>query len=215
VGVLIHDIAAAEPGAVDAAQLARLLDERFASLDIAAPWYRDIVRGQATQMLGRYARWAGGRRSRTQLVAVERSFAVSIEGEALLAGRVDRLERGPDGRLLVIDLKTGATAPRKQDMPRHPQLGAYQLAIECGGFGAGESSGGAALVQLGRGASAGYQPQQPLSEDEEPDWARRLVLDLAARYRGARFAAMANEGCERCDLARCCPISPAGRPVTS
>ena len=44
-------------------------------------------------------------------------------------GRVDRLERDAEGRLVVIDVKTGKSPVSKDDAQRHAQLAAYQLAI--------------------------------------------------------------------------------------
>jgi RecB family exonuclease len=127
---------------------------------------------------------------------------------------VDRLERDAAGRLVVIDLKTGKSRVRADDMPVHPQLAAYQLAIESGAFGPGEVSGGARLVQL---ANAGKDPEQrqaPLSESDDPDWIRREVARVAERLRGNEFSATINTLCGNCDLKKCCPLYPDGRQVT-
>jgi RecB family exonuclease len=135
----------------------------------------------------------------------------------VLRGRVDRLERDADGRFVVIDLKTGRSAPTKADIPRQPQLGAYQLAISEGGFAdlVGESAqpGGAALVQLGRGGQAKVQEQPALSEDEEPDWARRLVQTVADGMGGGQFLATPGSGCRTCPGRPSCPAVDDGRQV--
>jgi RecB family exonuclease len=67
------------------------------------------------------------------LVGAEVGFTVEA-GDARLVGRVDRLERDRDGRLVVIDLKTGKNKPQTDEVAQHPQLGAYQLAVELGAF---------------------------------------------------------------------------------
>ncbi len=132
----------------------------------------------------------------------------------MLTGRVDRLERDRDGDLVVIDLKTGKSKVKADEVAEHPQLGAYQLAVEAGGFGAGEHSGGAMLVQLATGGDA-EQRQGPLSEAEDPEWIATQVAAVAARLRGSEFTATQNSYCPNCDLASSCPLQTAGRQVTS
>lgn len=51
-----------------------------------------------------------------------------------LTGRIDRLERRPDGRLVIVDFKTAATKITKAQAVDHPQLAVYQVALELGAF---------------------------------------------------------------------------------
>ena len=83
-----------------------------------------------------------------QNLGVEGSFAVRVpvpfdpagevgELDALLTGRVDRLEGtapAEDGtlRYAIVDLKTGKSKPDGKTMETHPQLAAYQIAVEAG-----------------------------------------------------------------------------------
>ena len=64
---------------------------------------------------------------------------------------------------MVIDLKTGkSTAVTGAELAEHPQLGAYQAAVEAGAFAEfGDESGGAALVQLGTSAKDAREQNQP------------------------------------------------------
>ena len=73
----------------------------------------------------------------------------------------------------------------------HPQLGAYQLAVQAGGFAESPLSvptGGARLVQLGRAVKS-YEDQQqpPLGEQDDPSWIARHVAYVADTMRGGRF----------------------------
>ena len=52
----------------------------------------------------------------------------------------------------MIDYKTSSTPVPKNDLPEHPQLGAYQVAVLGGAFAEGDTSAGAALVQLSTGS---------------------------------------------------------------
>ena len=88
-----------------------------------------------------------------------------------------------------MDLKTGGTAPREEELDRHPQLGVYQLAVLLGAFerlGVTEP-GGAELVQVGKAgltARAKVQRQRALSDDPDPGWAQELVDAVAAGHGG-------------------------------
>ncbi len=214
-GTLIHEIAALEPETTSLAALEARLDERWAALDIPAVWYQSAQRRKAVDMLRRYAAWVDARDG-LELVDVERSFRVDVGDDAVLSGRVDRIERDADGRLVILDLKTGSTSAKAEEIEKHPQLGAYQLAVQEDGFGESAQSGGAALIQIGGTAKDfKYQAQPPIADSEDPDWARTLVLDVARRYRGSQFAAKYNTRCERfCDVATSCPIHVDGRSVT-
>jgi RecB family exonuclease len=114
-----------------------------------------------------------------------------------------------------VDLKTGSTAPRDEDLDRHPQLGVYQLAVLLGAFeelGITEP-GGAELVQVGKAgftARARVQRQRPLSDDPAPGWAKDLVDAVATGMAGPVFRARVNPGCRTCPVASCCPVHPDG-----
>ncbi|MET0865059.1 MAG: ATP-dependent DNA helicase [Nakamurella sp.] len=52
--------------------------------------------------------------------------------EVRLEGRADRLDRLPDGSLVVVDFKTAVSVPSKAAVAENAQLAVYQLAIELG-----------------------------------------------------------------------------------
>jgi superfamily I DNA/RNA helicase/RecB family exonuclease len=212
-GTLVHEVAATAPPGATVAELEAMLDAQWPALEFGAAWFSVNERKRATRILGRLVQWLVDSRVALDLVDIERDFGVEV-GDAYLNGRVDRLERDRDGNLVVIDLKTGKNKVKSGDMAEHPQLGAYQLAVESGGFGAGEHSGGAMLVQLATGGAA-EQRQEPLSSAEDPDWIRARVAAVAERLRGSEFSATQNSYCPNCDLASCCPLQTAGRPVTA
>lgn len=70
------------------------------------------------------------------MVATEQPFTVTCrlpdESVVVLRGTADRLELDNEGRLVVVDLKTGKYPAEK--IAEHPQLGLYQLAVAEGGF---------------------------------------------------------------------------------
>jgi RecB family exonuclease len=152
-----------------------------------------------------------------ELLAVEQSLRVRV-GQVEITGRVDRLERDADGRGVIIDLKTGSSAPKEEELDRHPQLGVYQLAVLLGAFerfGLIEP-GGAELLQVGKAgftARAKVQRQHALSDDPDPGWAKELVETVAEGMAGPVFRARVNPGCRTCPVSSCCPVSSDGGQV--
>ncbi len=212
-GTLVHEVAAAAPPDADLQTLEAMLDEQWKALDFGAAWFADNERLRAREILVRLVDWLRASRTDLALVSIEEPFEALVD-DARLTGRVDRLERDRDGRLVVVDLKTGKSKVKTDDLPAHPQLGAYQLAVEAGAFGPGERPGGALLVQL---AASGKNPEQwqpALGEAPDPPPIREQIAAVAARMRGDRFTAQINSYCGNCDLQKCCPLQ-AGRQVTS
>ena len=161
-GTLVHAIAEEYPtGTLE--QLQTALEERIGSLGVPArredeseeeyrervPWEAYALYERAKRMILRlsyyYRQHMGD--AGWQNLGVEGSFSVRVpvpfdpqgevgELDALLTGRVDRLEEAPerDGtrRFVIVDLKTGKSKPDGTAVATHPQLAAYQIAVEAG-----------------------------------------------------------------------------------
>jgi superfamily I DNA/RNA helicase/RecB family exonuclease len=215
IGTLVHDVVA-ELGDVDAETLRAEVDARWGRLGMRHGWVSDRKRSEAHAMVERIARYVDeAAASGWRRVGAEVSMRVAL-GRAVLSGRVDRLEADRDGRLRVVDYKTGSSKPSQADLPRHPQLGAYQVAATHGAFGdLGRACAGAALLQVGKAANKGttLQVQPPLSEDEEPTWAEDLVTETAEGMGAATFTATQGDWCSQCPVRACCPVQPEGRVV--
>lgn len=239
-GTLIHDIAQDFPEA-PSHELKAELDRRFSTLGLPATWETDVLYERAVRMLEKFAAYAVDVRLKfgRRLAGVEGAFQVLVPGparDALLAGRVDRLEIDELGRYVVIDLKTGKSAPPRQELERHPQLAAYQIALEAGvgprmfedsevpqtyeldGAALTQLSGGAALVQLGTSTKGyGVQDQEPLGPEDS--WAVELVQRCAELIAHSRFQARHDDASSGafshgCRLPEICPLCSAGRQVT-
>ena len=218
VGNLVHAAAMlAEDASVDREALLEYVAARFDAIELAARWMAGPERQRAEAMVDKLLRWLAGNPRR--LLAIEHEFAVRLDDPSRpieLTGRVDRLEVDAEGRLVVIDLKTGkSTAVTEREVAEHPQLGAYQAAVEAGGFAEfGEEPGGAALVQLGTGArDAKEQTQAAAGEGPEAGWATALVRRTADTMAASTFAAVANSKCRVCPVRTSCPVSGQGRQV--
>ena len=185
-GTLVHAIAEEYPtGTLEELQTA--LEERIGSLGVPArredeseeeyrervPWEAYALYERAKRMILRlsyyYRQHMGD--AGWQNLGVEGSFAVRVpvpfdpagevgELDALLTGRVDRLEEAPerDGtrRFVIVDLKTGKSKPDGTAVATHPQLAAYQIAVEAG---AGEQ-----LAERYRAEAAALEAGEPLPD---------------------------------------------------
>jgi len=216
-GTVIHAAAVLAADGATERDVADRIDEIWHHLDFGSAWYSAKQRALAERMVRKFLAWHA--ENPRELVAVEQSLKVRI-GPVEITGRVDRLESDDQGRAVVVDLKTGGSAPREDELDRHPQLGVYQLAVLLGAFerlGLAEP-GGAELVQVGKASGvtmrAKVQRQGALAEDPEPGWARDLVETVAAGMAGPLFEAKVNPGCRTCPVASCCPVHPDGEQVT-
>ena len=185
-GTLVHAIAEEYPtGTLE--QLQTALEERIGSLGVPArredeseeeyrervPWEAYALYERAKRMILRlsyYYRLHMGDAG-WQNLGVEGSFAVRVpvpfdpagevgELDALLTGRVDRLEEAPERegtrRFVIVDLKTGKSKPDGTAVATHPQLAAYQIAVEAG---AGEQ-----LAERYRAEAAALEAGEPLPD---------------------------------------------------
>ncbi len=216
IGTLVHEIAA-EFADTDPDRMQQALQDRWGRLGLGDSWVSRQQFALAKAMLGRVRRYvaeaeSGGWRK----VAVEQDFEVE-QGRVQLAGQVDRLEEHQALGLRVVDLKTGSSAPTKAKVAEHPQLGAYQWAVEQGAFGDGRLSGGAALLQVGKGANKSVdrdtynlQQQPRLQDSPDPAWAGELLEETAQGMGAAEFIATPGQHCTNCAVRSACPVLKEG-----
>ncbi|TFV68378.1 ATP-dependent helicase, partial [Blastococcus sp. CT_GayMR20] len=212
VGSAVHAVAQQVADGLPPADAPAVLAAELDQLDLGPGWSDQRQRQSAQDMLERFLCWhtAEGR----ELIAAEVDFDVTV-GRARLRGQVDRLERDGDGRLVVVDIKTGKTAARNTE--EHGQLAAYQVAVAAGAFADhGTVPGGAALLQVGTGAKAKEQHQEPLPVDVPlgETWAGDLIAEVGAGMGGATFEVRTGSHCSRCPARRSCPLQEPGRQVT-
>lgn len=213
--VLAERFASSRP--VDADVMIGHLDGVWDQLQFDSPWIARRERSAAEEMLRRFARWHNDRTDRAA-VGAEVPFEVTTQvaggADVVLTGSVDRLERDPSGRPIVIDFKTGKAAPTRRGVEADVQLGFYQLAADAGAFtascGAGARSGGAELVQL-RCDAGGFptvQNQPPPAETGSRP-VEAAVTAAVQVMRSEQFPATGNEHCARCEFVRQCPARRA------
>ncbi|WP_237842072.1 ATP-dependent helicase [Cellulosimicrobium cellulans] len=213
-GTLVHSIAETHPSGT-IAELRAELDRRWAELALPEGWPTRQLRRRAERMIEKLAAYVA---QAGEPLLVEPTFDVTV-GRARLRGTIDRVEAAGDGTVRVVDLKTGRRTATKAEGAEHPQLGAYQLAVEAGALDVpeGTRSAGAQLVYVGSThVGPAVVPQPAL--DPAPDgssWARDLVEEAAGTMSAATFTARQNGLCEMCPVRRACPVQPEGRRVVA
>jgi superfamily I DNA/RNA helicase/RecB family exonuclease len=214
-GTVIHAAAQLIAEGATEQQVATRIDDIWHHLDFGSVWYGTRQRELAEKMVRKFLDWHTA--NPRELLATEQALKVQV-GRVEITGRVDRLEKDGQDRGVIVDLKTGGSAPHDEDLDRHPQLGVYQLAVLLGAFerlGVIEP-GGAELVQVGKAgltARAKVQRQRALPDDPDPGWALNLVDAVAEGMAGPVYRARVNPGCRTCPVASCCPVNPEGGQV--
>jgi superfamily I DNA/RNA helicase/RecB family exonuclease len=209
VGSVLHALVA-EPAGGESELLAAL-ERAWQHLPFESRWYADNELARHRTMIETFLVWRAQTRGELTEVAVEVEVDGVLDGgvthrNVALRGRVDRIERDAEGRLVIIDIKTGKTPVSKDDAQRHAQLAAYQLAVAEGLVAHGDEPGGGRLVYLGKTGSAGAteREQDPLTPEARQQW-RDQIREAAAATAGPQFIARVNDGCSHCPLRPSCP----------
>jgi RecB family exonuclease len=222
---VVHTLVQAVAGGVPEPAIRRALEAAWQAVDLGSDWHARQELRRAEGMLETFTAWL--RASRLELtlegveVVVDCLLPARTEDEPAvrIAGRIDRLERDPDGRVVVVDMKTGKTPISKQAAREHPQLATYQVAAAAGGVVGGEAAepGGGRLVYVAKsnakeGATQRLQP--PLDAEDLDRW-RGAIHEAAAATRGPHYLAVVNDSCRHCPVQTSCPAHDSGRQVTN
>ncbi|MBA3308721.1 MAG: ATP-dependent helicase [Nocardioidaceae bacterium] len=226
-GSVIHALAdhMSKDDVVDKEQVLRLLDDVWGQLRFDSPWIAARERCEAEAAIDRLFAWHGSRPGRSYVGSeVDFDIEIPLEGRERVAvkGRIDRVERDTEGRVVIVDFKTSKNAPTGKSVTQNPQLGLYQLVVGHNGLasrcGSAAEPGGAELVQLrvDSGGLPKVQVQSPQAADES---GRKPVevqlISATATVRAEQFDATVNDHCKRCEFNRMCPAQQRSKTVLS
>jgi DNA helicase-2/ATP-dependent DNA helicase PcrA len=150
---------------------------------------------KALGLLDNYFAWEST--NRNSVVEVERRFSFPF-GNHPMRGKIDRLERRPDGGLVVVDFKTGSlsSAPSRNTVKDEIQLNLYALAI----FEEfGELPAEAAYLYL---KETKYIPYVPTPETIA--MFRSRLDGLIGNVLAGQFPSRQSYDCGRCDYREIC-----------
>ncbi|HEV7813327.1 MAG TPA: PD-(D/E)XK nuclease family protein, partial [Leifsonia sp.] len=191
IGTVVHAVmeqVTTEPeGDLSIEHIWRGVEERWGELQFESPWLEEKERRRTRRLadgLSEYLRDFD--REGGVLLGSEGEFQLAL-GQALVSGKIDRVERTPEGTIVIVDLKTGKTVPSAAKVAEHAQLGAYQLALEHGAIAQPEDahlvSGGAKLLFVGTGIR-GKNYREVAQERLDDDGLNRLRERVAAAAGG-------------------------------
>ena len=209
-GTLVHEVLA-QCGDADVATLGARLDDGWARLGLAPGWISRAKRGDAGRML-----------EPPRLIS---SWASPRAGGGWRRNTADEPGPGP-GRILAWWIgwkptptggcgsstsRPAAQAQARGEGGQHPQLGAYQEAVERGAFGPGAVSAGPRSCNSARPGSAHHQRGAgagAVGGADEPGC--DLIGEAATTMAGATYRAIQAPGAGPCQSASC-PVHAEGR----
>lgn len=195
IGSLVHRVAEENPRGTPQ-ELVEALRALWAEMGLGEDtvWQRRALRNAEEKVarLGTYtASYKGD-------LLVEQRIRFEVDG-AVISGRADRIEIGPDGSARVVDIKTGSVGT-KAEAEENAQLSAYQIGVA----EAGLTAGGAAL--LGLGLKRDMLREQAPMDATALEETRREIGALAKSLSGNRVEANPVTGsCRTCEFQIVCP----------
>ncbi|THI95621.1 ATP-dependent helicase, partial [Nocardioides sp.] len=227
-GQIVHALAervAQQSAPADPDALMAEVDRVWDRLDFRTPWSKQREYARVRAAIERFLSWHAANPRR--LLATEARFSTVVamdDGEQVkINGYADRVELDGDGRVVVVDLKTGRGGMTGPQVRAHLQLALYQYAVDAGALDRPDDglvalrSGGAELVQLGLedgSPTAAVQPQDAHADDCEERAALRAHIAHAARLlREEQFPAVSGEHCRQCGFMPLCPAKSPGSVV--
>ncbi|KHK97551.1 DNA helicase [Microbacterium mangrovi] len=226
VGILIHEafehasLATQLPAEDD---LWRRVDARWGELEFDAAWVGRAEKTRARDLVHRLHRYlrdfaaAGG-----TVLGAESQFQVPVAlaepghpHGAVLSGTIDRVELTRDGRVEIVDLKTGKSEGQTDAaVAGNAQLAAYQLAYDAGaipGAPPGVPGGAKLLVVRPKAATKPYvTPRQPPFDEPTKEAFIARVREAADIMRGTEFLAPYEEHCRADHSYGMCRIHTVG-----
>ena len=197
-GTLVHEVLEVSSSS-DLAELQRLTDSRWHSLEFEADWLEDLGKRRAAKMLANLASYLKQFEDQGSIVlAREQNFRFEFD-HVRVQGQVDRIEQNKNGSIMIVDLKTGSSTPSESDTATNPQLALYQMALLEGGFEdigkiSKEQLAGAKLLIVG-GDKYTERPQAAMSEDSSAGF-KKLLLETTEAMASKVFVAELSGHCE-------------------
>ena len=227
-GTMAHAYLEALGRGVDPELGKKMVKDAFGLILNAPSWKRDSELADFERLLERTHHWALDTASNFELIGVEVPVSVEVMPGIKVAGYMDRLVKAGED-YMVVDLKTGSSAPSREEAKDNAQLKTYQLALAHGQLcdanedrahgpvirtGEGMARGGGVLVYPGTDQkSITSRDQAAVPPEELEEFAGKLPA-LVAELSSQHLTARENESCGRCAIRSICPIQAEGKQVS-
>jgi ATP-dependent exoDNAse (exonuclease V) beta subunit len=187
--------------------------ENWKLIDQNRGWIKGYELNNALEKIEKLFKWHQKYKFERELIAVEAKFEKEF-GRALFNGSVDRVERDKDGRIYIVDIKSGKGSDvTGEDAKTNKQLSGYQLAVSEEAFFDENIRGevlGSSLLYLGSDAKLGTEKKQPALDPAE---IKAELITTAEAMAAKEFVATSNKRCRNCPVKKVCPIQSSGRTV--
>ncbi len=198
-GTAFHRVVEAMAEGVSAEDATQSLLRALPEIVDEPAWRIEAMGRDWAAAVAAWAEWAAGSRA----VGTEVPVRVPLGDDAVIAGRIDRLEEHPEGGRTIVDVKTGASVPSAADAEANPQLATYQLALSESGDV--EVAGGKLVYPRKAGATGpAVRVQSKMTPERLAQW-RGTVLGVADALRGPGALATPGRHCDHCGVRLACP----------
>ena len=204
IGTVIHKFAElAESGETNLDSQIELLKSNWRLVDPETGWISRTSMGRAVLMLKRFYKYRESMAGKREFTEAEASYKFNI-GRAFISCKIDRIETTVDGKLYVVDFKTGKSAISVDDAKTDAQMQIYQYAVGNNGV----EVAGASLVYLDHDLKGNKtRDQQPIDRAQ----VQERIEKTAVLMGGKSYLAVQNKNCQFCNVASSCPIQIEGR----
>jgi superfamily I DNA/RNA helicase/RecB family exonuclease len=204
IGTVIHKFAElAESGETNLDSQIELLTANWKLVDPETGWISRTSMGRAVLMLKRFYKYRESMAGKREFKESEASYKFNI-GRAYISCKIDRIETTLDGKLYVVDFKTGKHALSVDEAKTDAQMQIYQYAVS----NDGAEVAGASLVYLDHDLKGNKtRDQQPIDRTVVAERIEKTAVLMG----GKRYLAVKNKNCQFCSVASSCPIQIEGR----
>ena len=201
IGTVIHKFAElAESSDVNLDKQIELLTANWKLVDNETGWISRTSMGRAVLMLKRFYKYRESMAGKRTFKESEAEYKFNI-GRAYISCKIDRIETTVDGKLYIVDFKTGKSAISVDDAKTDAQMQIYQYAV-------GPDAAGASLVYLDHDLK-GNKTRDQLPIDRKV--VEERIEKTAVMMGGKRYLAVKNSNCQFCNVASSCPVQIEGR----
>jgi len=134
-----------------------------------------------------------------KILALEKNFKIKLEKEIVILGKIDRLDEKEDGKIEIIDYKTGKM-PEEKELKKSLQLSIYALAAtDKGTFNKKLSDIILTFYFLNEGKKISFQ-----KEKEDIKKLKEVIEDLVSQIRQEKFEPNVGLWCDFCPFRIIC-----------
>lgn len=195
-----HD--AGDTGVETKEQVLAAYEENWIDAGFSSPEEMADAFGEGREILERYVEEAAARDTGAKTLFVEKQLREDL-GDFVLLGRVDRVDEYPDGRLEIVDYKSGRSGVSEDEVATDLAMSIYQLLLKRR-FQDRQVS--ATIIALRSGESA-----TATLDDEQLREVEMAVKELGVEILNANWEErpiVRKSLCEHCDFLRLCRQSP-------